>query len=222
VPAPTAPDHRGQLDAVVSRARRLRRPGQRRILGITGAPGAGKSTVAEGVVAALAPDAVVVPMDGFHLANAELRRLGRADRKGAPDTFDAAGYLALLRRLRDRADDVVYAPAFRREIEEPIAGAIPVPRDVPLVVTEGNYLLVPEPPWAGVRQLLDEVWYVEAPDAERIARLIRRHVAYGRTEAAAAAWALGTDERNAALIRSTRGRADLVVTVSLRNGVNFG
>ncbi len=222
MPARPGPARPRQLDALVSRVHRLCRPGQRRILGITGAPGAGKSTVAGRVAAALAPDAVIVPMDGFHLANAELERLGRADRKGAPDTFDAAGYLVLLRRLRDRVDDVVYAPAFRREIEEPVAGAIPVPRDVPLVVTEGNYLLVPEPPWAGVRPLLDEAWYVDAPDAERIARLIRRHVTYGRTEAAATAWALGTDERNAALIRSTRDRADVVVTVDLGNGVNLG
>ncbi|HVQ96462.1 MAG TPA: nucleoside/nucleotide kinase family protein [Mycobacteriales bacterium] len=198
-------------DELVRRARGLCVPGQRRILGLTGAPGAGKSWLADRLVRALAPGAVAAPMDGFHLANVELLRLGRRDRKGAADTFDAAGYVALLRRLRDPAEDVVYAPAFRREIEEPIAGAIPVPRDVPLVVTEGNYLLVDTGPWAPVRSLLDEVWFLEPDEPTRIERLIRRHVEFGKTVAAARDWALGSDERNAALIRAGRDRADLVV-----------
>ena len=100
------------LEPIIDRARRLVGTGQRQLLGITGAPGAGKSTVAERVVAALGTDAVLVPMDGFHLADAELERLGRRDRKGAPDTFDAAGYVSLLRRLRDAGPDTVYAPVF--------------------------------------------------------------------------------------------------------------
>lgn len=198
---------------LLERARRLCVPGERRILGLTGAPGAGKSWLAAELVGALAPDAVAAPMDGFHLANAELLRLGRRDRKGAADTFDAAGYVALLRRLRDPAEETVYAPAFRREIEEPVAGAIPVPRDVPLVITEGNYLLVDAGPWAAVRALLDEVWYLEPDEQTRIDRLIRRHVEYGKAPAAARDWALGSDERNAALIRATRPRADLVVPI---------
>ncbi|HEU4424627.1 MAG TPA: nucleoside/nucleotide kinase family protein, partial [Pilimelia sp.] len=130
----------GYWDELVDRARSLAVNGHRRILGITGAPAAGKSTVAAAIVAALAPVATLVPMDGFHLAEAELHRLGRHPRKGAVDTFDADGFAALLRRLRAGRPGVVYAPEFRREIEEPIAGAIPVPPEVPLVVTEGNYL----------------------------------------------------------------------------------
>src|SRR6059058_4362373 len=110
---------------LVARARALVVPGQRRILGIAGPPGGGKSTVARAVVAALGDAARLVPMDGFHLAQAELVRLGRRERMGAPDTFDAAGYAALLRRLHGE-EPVVYAPEFRREIEEPIAGAIAV------------------------------------------------------------------------------------------------
>ena len=128
------------IDALLARARRLAAGGARSILGIAGPPGGGKSTLARLVVDALGDAAVLVPMDGFHLAQPELVRLGRRDRMGAPDTFDAAGYVALLARLRALEDDVVYAPEFRREIEEPIAGAIAVPRSVPLVVTEGNYL----------------------------------------------------------------------------------
>jgi len=90
-------------------------------------------------------------MGGFHLAQAELVRLGRADRKGAPDTFDVAGFVALLARLRWQADDVVYAPVFDRHLEEPVAGAIPVDPRVPLVVVEGNYLLHGDGRWAQVR-----------------------------------------------------------------------
>jgi pantothenate kinase len=196
---------------LLARARRLCVPGERRILGLTGPPGAGKSWLSAALVEALAPAAVAVPMDGFHLANAELLRLGRRDRKGAVDTFDAAGYVALLRRLRDPTEDVVYAPTFRREIEEPIAGAIPVDRATPLVLTEGNYLLVDAGPWAAVRTLLDEVWYLEPDEPTRLERLIRRHMEYGKPAAAARDWALGSDERNAALIRRSRDRADLVV-----------
>jgi pantothenate kinase len=195
---------------LIARARELSSSG-RRLLGIVGAPGTGKSTVAAAVVDALAPAAAMVPMDGFHLANSELRRLGRADRKGAPDTFDAAGYVALLRRLRSADDEVVYAPAFHRGIEEAVAGSLPVPKDVPLVVTEGNYLLLDTPPWSAVRELLDEVWFVQQDDDVRIERLIARHITYGKEPDAARAWVLGSDQRNAKLIAATRHRADLVV-----------
>lgn len=193
------------------RARRLLQPGRRRILGITGAPGAGKSTVAEALVAAMDGEAVLVPMDGFHFANAELERLGRRYRKGAADTFDAAGYCALLRRLRDPEAGCVYAPAFCREIEEPIAGAIEVRPDVPLVITEGNYLLVNGGGWAPVRGLLDEVWFLAPPDPLRLDRLVRRHEEYGKSPDEAHAWAYGSDQRNAELVLGTRDRADLVI-----------
>lgn len=131
--------------------------GRRFLLGIAGPPGAGKSTLAQEVVDRLGDGAVLVPMDGFHLADEALARLGLADRKGAPDTFDAAGYVALLRRLRDQQDEVVWAPAFRRELELAEAGVIAVDRSVEVVVTEGNYLLC-DGPFAPVRGLLDQTW----------------------------------------------------------------
>ena len=204
----------GVLSELVERAHKLARTGERRILGITGAPGSGKSTLAAALVTALSPAAVLVPMDGFHLANRELERLRRRDRKGAVDTFDAAGYVALLRRLRDPREELVYAPEFRREIEEPIACAIPVPHDIPLIITEGNYLLVDSGPWRVVAGLLDEAWYLEPPEHVRLDRLVARHMAYGKDPAAARAWSLGSDQRNADLVAANRRHADLIVRLA--------
>ena len=202
------------LEPLVRRAATLaRRPG-RAILGITGPPGAGKSTLAERLVTELAGDAAYLPMDGFHLAHRVLADLGRVDRKGAPDTFDTAGYVAVLRRLRDRREGCVYAPRFARDIEDSIAGAIPVGPSVPLVITEGNYLLLPDGPWAEVRPLLDEVWYLDLPEPARLQRLIDRHMAFGRDAAQARARATGSDLRNAAVIEASRDRADLVVALA--------
>lgn len=202
------------LDQLVESARGLVVPGERRILGLTGAPGAGKSTVAEQLVTALGPEvAVLVPMDGFHLANEVLIDLGRLNRKGAHDTFDDGGYARLIASLRaQRGDDpVIYAPRFRREIEESIGSSIPVPAAVPLVVTEGNYLLLESDAWPAARSHIDQVWFL-APETDiRHARLVRRHEAYGKSAEEAKFWALGSDERNAQLIESTAGRADRIV-----------
>ncbi|GAA3980424.1 nucleoside/nucleotide kinase family protein [Streptomyces marokkonensis] len=209
------------FDDLLTRARSLPRGGRRAILGIAGSPGAGKSTLAGHLVRELngpgEPWVAHVPMDGFHLADAELDRLGRRDRKGAPDTFDAAGYAALLRRLRGEADgedvegDTVYAPGFERELEQPIAGAVPVRPSARLVVTEGNYLLLETGAWARVRARLDEVWFCEPAQTERIRRLVARHERFGKSPEDAVAWALGSDQRNADLVAATRDRADLVV-----------
>ncbi|RKS77813.1 hypothetical protein CLV35_1511 [Motilibacter peucedani] len=198
------------LAELVARAEALA-AGPRRVLGIAGPPGGGKSTVAEAVVAALGDRAALVPMDGFHLAQAQLERLGRADRKGAPDTFDAEGYAALLRRLRDPGGVTVYAPAFRREIEEPVAGAVAVAPEVPLVVTEGNYLLLEDGPWAQVLGLLDETWLVRGDEEVRVERLIARHVRFGRSPEEAREWVLRSDEANAALVAERSATPDVVV-----------
>jgi pantothenate kinase len=198
------------LPDLVSRARTLLTSGERRILGLTGSPGAGKSTLAAALQAALGDRAALLPMDGFHLANEELRRLGRAGRKGAPDTFDVGGYAALLTRVRQQQEDVVYAPRFDRHLEESIGSALPVPRAAPLVITEGNYLLL-DGPWQAVRAQLDDVWFLAPPDELRRAHLIARHEVHGRDPRAARAWVESVDDANAHLIEAARDRADLVV-----------
>ena len=192
------------------------RSGSRRLLGIAGAPGAGKSTLAARLARELGEQAVLVPMDGFHLADAALERLGRLGRKGAPDTFDAGGYVSLLQRLRTARpqDAPVWAPMFERDLEQPLAGAIEVGAEVPLVITEGNYLLLEDGPFAQVRAMLDACWFVEVPEGLRIERLIARHERFGKSPQAAREWALGPDEANARLVAGTRDRADVVVDLS--------
>jgi pantothenate kinase len=204
---------------VVSLAARVREraAGARRlVVGVCGAPGAGKSTLAALLVQELNREAsgtaVLVPMDGFHLAASVIAADERATRRGAPDTFDPDGYAALLGRLRALVDDMVYAPEYRRQIEDPVAGAIAVPRSCRVVVTEGNYLLHPNPEWQRVRSQLDEVWFLQAPDEDlRVKRLIERHERFGKTPDHARAHVLGSDERNASLVATHAARADLVL-----------
>jgi pantothenate kinase len=184
--------------------------GGRALLGIAGAPGSGKTTLAAHLAAAV-PGSVHVPMDGFHLADVALDRLGRRDRKGAPDTFDAAGYLALLRRLRAAERGPVYAPMFERDLEQPLAGAIPVPPEARLVVTEGNYLLLPDEPWPAVAAELTEVWFCDLREDLRLRRLVDRHVRFGKPPDVAEEWVRRVDGPNAERVAATRERADLVV-----------
>jgi pantothenate kinase len=188
----------------------------RAILGIAGSPGAGKSTLVDGLVArigaAKGADWVAhVPMDGFHLADAQLDRIGARGRKGAPDSFDAAGYAQLLARVKREVDDPVYVPGFDRTLEQPLAAALVVLPSARLVVTEGNYLLLEHPHWARARRAMDAVWFVASDESERIERLVARHVEFGKTPEEARAWVATTDQRNSELVAGTVGRADRVI-----------
>jgi pantothenate kinase len=185
---------------------------RRVLIGIAGAPGGGKTTLAELLVSSLGgfPDVAHVPMDGFHLADVELTRLGRADRKGAPDTFDVDGYAALLARIA--AGEAVWAPGFERTLEQPIAQAIPVVAETRIVVSEGNYLLLPA--WRHVRDRFDEVWFCRQDERLRLERLVARHVRFGKTPDEALAWVRRSDEHNARLVAATEQSADLVVDLT--------
>jgi pantothenate kinase len=210
------------LDELVAQARGLaRRPG-RTILGITGPPGAGKSTLTDLLLPRLRaapPDGLGadgvghLPMDGFHLADVQLDRLGNRDRKGAPDTFDVVGYVAALRRLHEEPHDTLYAPGFERDLEQPVAAALAIGPAVRLVLTEGNYLLHREQGWERVAPLLAETWYVDLDPARRRERLVSRHEQFGKSARAARAWVDRSDEANARLVEATRGAADLVVLI---------
>lgn len=205
---------RESVEQLVERGRALARSGGRRILGIAGSPGAGKSTLCATLLERLGDDVSLVGMDGFHLANEELARLGRRQRKGAPDTFDVGGYVALLDRLRRQTEETVYAPLFDRASETSVGSAVPVSIDTPLIITEGNYLLLPQGGWEHVAARLDESWYLDIPAGIRAARLIGRRRSRGESMDAATAWVCSVDQVNAAVVEPTRNRADLIVTVS--------
>jgi pantothenate kinase len=188
----------------------------RAILGIAGSPGAGKSTLVDLLVARIGAvegtDWVAhVPMDGFHLADAQLDRIGARGRKGAPDTFDAAGYAHLLERVKREVDEPVYVPGFDRTLEQPLAAALVVLPSARLVVTEGNYLLLDDPHWVRARRAMDAVWFVASEESERIERLVARHVEFGKMPEEARAWVATRDQRNSELVAGTVGKADRVI-----------
>jgi pantothenate kinase len=211
-----------KLDDLMARVRRLgsSQPAPV-VIGVVGAPGAGKTTLVETLVQELNKDSpkpehqqyAHVPMDGFHLSDQELTRLGLLERKGAPETFDVHGYAATLQRLRCPRTAVVYAPGFERTIEQPIAGVVPVYPSATTILTEGNYLLLDRPEWQHVRDQCTEIWYCQQDDELRIKRLIQRHIQFGKTPAEAELWVRTVDEENARLILTTRAHADFVVTL---------
>ena len=204
------------LDEVVDRAESLMTSmsGQRKIIGLIGKPGAGKSTLSAQLIEKLGDQAAILNMDGYHLSNLALRELGRADRKGAPDTFDALGFTEILKRVKHEVDQNIYFPVFDRSIEESIAAQGVITPEIKLVITEGNYLLHNDNNWGGVKKFLDESWFIEVDDQIRIERLVNRHHKFGKSKADAHAWATGSDENNAQVVARTRELADVIIKLS--------
>jgi hypothetical protein len=209
------PEQLASQEAALARIQNhLENSSERVLIGIIGKPGAGKSTLSKFLMAKLPKEFVtVVPMDGYHLSNKVLKDLKRADRKGAPDTFDVAGFISLVKRIRTEQNQNIYYPIFDRAIEESIAAQGVVTSATKVVIIEGNYLLHDDGGWEVCNDLLDESWMVDVDDDKRISRLISRHIAYGKDPEAAKAWAKGTDEVNAKLIERGRNRADFVVAI---------
>jgi len=192
----------------------LNRSTDRYLIGIVGKPGAGKSTLSAYLLEELhSSEVTVVPMDGYHLSNAVLQALGRADRKGAPDTFDVAGFASLLQRIRNEKSADIYYPVFDRSIEESIAAQGVVTKETKVVIVEGNYLLHDSGGWEEIAELLDELWFIDVDDEKRLERLIARHIAYGKSPADAQSWSLGSDEVNARTIATGRSRAHAVIAL---------
>ena len=198
------------IAGALTRAQKLVARHQRFLLGLTGPPGTGKSTLSARLQRQLGDACAVVPMDGYHLSTAELDRRGLRHVKGRPETFDAHGFVSALQRIRTE-DATVYVPQFDRALEQPISGAIGVPPGEVLVLVEGNYLLLDIQPWGEVKPLLDEVWYCDLPGPQRLQRLVQRHVHHGRSAREAVEWANRVDQANADLIEASRLRADFVI-----------
>ena len=205
---------KGKEGALLRIKELLNRSTDRYLIGIVGKPGAGKSTLSAYLLEELhSSEVTVVPMDGYHLSNAVLQALGRADRKGAPDTFDVAGFASLLQRIRDEKSVDVYYPVFDRSIEESIAAQGVVTKETKVVIVEGNYLLHDSGGWEEIAELLDELWFIEVDDEKRLERLIARHIAYGKSPADAQSWSLGSDEVNARTIATGISRAHAVIAL---------
>jgi len=205
---------KGKEGALLRITESLNRSTDRFLIGIVGKPGAGKSTLSAYLLEELhSSEVTVVPMDGYHLSNAVLQELGRADRKGAPDTFDVAGFASLLQRIRREKSVDVYYPVFDRSIEESIAAQGVVTKETKVVIVEGNYLLHDSGGWEEIAELLDELWFIDVDDAKRLERLIARHIAYGKSPADAQSWSRGSDEVNARTIATGRSRAHAVIAL---------
>jgi pantothenate kinase len=203
------------IDEALSRIKDLAlKHSGRFIIGIVGKPGAGKSTLTSHLIEHLPKDSVsLVPMDGYHLSNLQLKNLGLSDRKGAFNTFDSNGYVSLLKRINTETGHDIYFPVFHREIEESYAADGVVLANTKIVLTEGNYLLFDKAGWEKVAAELTEIWYININDGVRIDRLVKRHEFYGKDKDSALNWATGTDEINAKIVESTAAKADVIINI---------
>lgn len=184
------------------------------VIGITGKPGAGKSTVASKLKETIPGErTVILSQDGYHLSNLQLESLGRSSFKGAPDTFDSEGFSKILFRVKSELKNNIYFPIFHREIEESISAEGLITEKTNVVLVEGNYLLFETHGWGEVAKHLDEIWYLQVDDDLRLSRLVARHIEFGKNPQVAVAWAHGSDEANARLIEKARDKANAFLLV---------
>lgn len=180
------------------------------VIGIAGPPGAGKTTLAGRLQELLGAEAALLAMDGFHLDNALLAARGLSARKGAPETFDYAGFAALLQRLRTPGSEA-FVPAFDRTADLSRAAAAHVPPSARFVIVEGNYLLLDQEPWSGLAGLFDWTVFLDVPKGELAHRLVQRWVEHGLSPQAARERAFSNDMANVELVSDRRREADTVI-----------
>ncbi|GHF43139.1 hypothetical protein [Seohaeicola zhoushanensis] len=198
-----------RIDELEARVLALPERDMRHLVAISGPPAAGKSTLAAELVARLGPGAILVPMDGFHLDNAVLAPRGLLDRKGAPETFDALGFVHAMQRLATETEVVL--PDFDRAQDRAIAGRIVVGPAHRIAVVEGNYLSCTHAPWNRLARLWSLSVFLDSPDAELRARLLARWQAQGLDPEAAARRADANDMANVAFVRASRDPAAILL-----------
>lgn len=207
------PDNTNEINDLSDQIHSLLTKQDRVLVAISGAPASGKSTLAEALAKRLCQqkvDAVVVPMDGFHLDNNILDSRDLEQRKGAPETFDADGFVSLIKRLKRNVE--VFAPAFDRSRDVSIAGAIEVPADCQVVIVEGNYVMFNEPKWRPLAKLWDLTVKLDVPFEMLRARLIHRWLALNHTRAVATRRAESNDIPNAERMMQNALPCDVIIT----------
>ena len=184
---------------------------ERFVVAIAGPPGSGKSTLAERLHEVFQDASAVVSMDGFHFDDIVLNSRGLRSRKGAPETFDYAGFAALLKRIRAGEPEIAI-PVFDRSMELSRAGAAIIGSDVKFILVEGNYLLLDEEPWSALGGLFDFSIFVDVPRSELERRLMERWRDHGKSDEDARAWIASNDLPNIERVLARRRQADLIVT----------
>lgn len=200
------------IDALAKLLADQAKGGGRVIAALAGPPGSGKSTVADKVAEVLNASqpglAAVLPMDGYHYDDLHLVPAGLRPRKGAPETFDVGGFYHTLNRLRARDEDFVAVPVFDRDIEIARAGARMIAADVPVIIVEGNYLLLGTPPWSRLRPMFDVAVLVDVPEPVLRDRLTARWQHYNLTEDEIACKLDGNDLPNGRFVMATSRNED--------------